>query len=92
MENSTTIQNKFSTKSVHVYKSDKPNCGIIPDEDKLIYQFGEIQEKYPTKYIKLLVNDKLEKHEIAKELRKLADILEGTKKIQYESWVKLQTN
>ena len=74
------------TKSVHIYSSKKSNCGVIPDNDGLIFHFGETKELYPTKHIKILVNNELDKIDIAKSLRKLADILEGKKKVQYEKW------
>ncbi len=77
---------KVYTKSVHIFPSDKSNCGVIPDEEGLIYHFGETKELYPPKYIKLLVNNDLAKEDIAKSLRKLADILEGKIEVQYEEW------
>ncbi len=86
MENSKQ-QEKTPTKSVHVYPSDKSNCGIIPDEAGLIYQFGETQEIFPPKYIKVLVNNELDKVDIAKALRKLADVIDGTTELNYEEWV-----
>ena len=87
MDTNIKTQEKVSTKSVHVYPSEKPNCGIIPDKEGLIYQFGETQEFYPPKYIKVLVKDKLDNTEIAKALRKLADVLDGTTELKYEDWV-----
>ena len=75
---------KVYTKSVHIYPSEKSNCGILPDSNGLIFHFGETKELYPPKHIKILVNNDLEKKDIAKSLRKLAEILEGKKKLQYE--------
>jgi len=85
MEN-TKEREKVSTKSVHIYPSAQSNCGIKPDENGLIYQFGETKEMYPPKYIKILVNNELEKNQIAYALRNLADILEGKKELQFEQW------
>ncbi len=88
MDTNSKQKETVPTKSVHVYPSDKANCGIIPDEAGLIYQFGETQEIFPPKYIKVLVNNELEKTEIAKALRKLADVIDGTVELNYEDWVK----
>ncbi len=87
MENTNTSEReRVYTKSAHIYPSEKSNCGILPDEDGFIVQFGESKELYPPKYIKVLVNNELDKIEIAKALRKLADILEGKREIKYEEW------
>ena len=85
--NSNKSPEKIPTKSVHVYPSETPNCGIIPDKNGLIYQFGETQETYPPEYIKVLVNKTLNNNEIASTLRLLADILDGTTELKYEEWV-----
>jgi hypothetical protein len=85
------IKERISTKSVHIYPSEKSNCGILPDENGLIFQFGETKELYPPKYIKILVSEKIEKEQIALALRQLADILEGKKELQYEQWFLEQT-
>jgi hypothetical protein len=92
MENTTT-ENRERTyaKSVHIYPAEKSNCGILPDENGLIYQFGETKELYPPKYIKILVSNEIEKEQIAFALRQLADILEGKKELQYEQWFLEQT-
>lgn len=83
-ETKATTKEKVYTKSVHIYPSEKSNCGVIPDEDGFIYHFGETKELYPPKYIKILVNNEIEKVDIARSLRKLADILEGKVDVQYE--------
>ena len=86
MASNINAKEKVYTKSVHIYPSGKSNCGVIPDEDGLIYHFGETKELYPPKHIKILVNNNLKKEEIAKSLRKLADILDGKIEVQYEEW------
>ena len=86
MQANTETKEKVYTKSVHIFPSKNSNCGVIPDKDGLIFHFGETKELYPPKHIKILVNNELEKIDIAKSLRKLADILEGKEKVQYEEW------
>jgi hypothetical protein len=93
MENTNTqVSEQVSTKCVFIYPSENVNCGIIPDENGLIFHFGESKELYPPKHIKILVNEKIEKIEIAKALRKLADILEGKAEVKYEQWLIEQSN
>jgi len=88
MENLNTKQNeKITTRCIFIYPSENVNCGIIPDKNGLIYHFGESKEMYSTKYMKILVNDKIDKIEIAKVLRNLADILEGKTEVEYEEWL-----
>ncbi len=86
MKTSTTSKEKVYIKSVHIFPSEKSNCGVIPDKDGLIFHFGETKELYPPKHIKILVNNDLEKADIAKSLRKLANILEGKEEVHYEEW------
>ncbi len=83
----TQTRELVSTKSVFIYPSERANCGIIPDENGLIYHFGETKELYPPKYIKILVNNTIDKIDIANALRNFADILEGKKEVQYEAWL-----
>jgi len=93
MENTDNqIKELKYTKSVHIYPSEKSNCGILPDDDGLIFHFGETKEIYPPKYIKILVNNEIDKIDIAKSLRKLADILEGKTEVKYEDWYDEQIN
>lgn len=82
----TQVREKVYTKSVHIYPAERSNCGVIPDEDGIIFHFGETKKLYPPKYIKILVNYDLNKNDFANSLRKLADILEGKKEIKYEDW------
>ncbi len=88
MESNNTQQQreKVYTKSIHIYQAERSNCGILPDEDGLIFHFGETKELYPPKYIKILVHKDLDKLELAKSLKKLAEILEGKKEVKYEDW------
>jgi len=87
----TQVRELVKTKSAFIYPSENVNCGIIPDENGLIYHFGETKELYPTKYIKISVNNKIDKIDIAKALRSFADILEGKKDVQYEEWLVKQS-
>jgi len=88
MENTNTQTKELViTKSAFIYPSESVNCGIIPDESDLIYHFGETKELFPTKYIKISVNDKIDKTDIAEALRNFADILEGKKEVHYEQWI-----
>ncbi len=91
MENSN-IKEQILTRCAFIYPSENVNCGIIPDANGLIYHFGESREIYPTKYIKILVNDKLDNITIANALRNLADILEGKSKVDYEQWLIEESN
>jgi len=92
MEKTNTQERELvKTKSAFIYPSENVNCGIIPDENGLIYHFGETKELYPTKYIKISVNDKIEKIDIAMALRNFADILEGKKDVPYEAWLVQQS-
>jgi len=93
MENTNAqVRVPVSTKCVFIYPSNHVNCGIIPDKDGLIFHFGESKEIYPPKHIKILANDKVDKTELAKTLRKLADILEGNAEVKYEQWLIEQSN
>lgn len=80
----TLAKDRIYTKSVHIFPSKKTNCGVIPDKNGLIFHFGETKETYPPKYIKVVVSNDIEKLDIAKSLRKLADILEEKEFVEYE--------
>ena len=75
--------NKNETGVCLIYKSEKPNCGVKPDENNTIYQFGSFEEKFKTEHIKLFFNTEINPHELANNLRKLADIIEKKETIEY---------
>lgn len=80
------------SKIIYVYKSDKPNCGIIPDDKGLIFQFGEIEEKYPVKHLKISYNENLSKEELISNLQDIISLLKGDKKVNLTEFVTNKIN
>ena len=66
-----------------IYKSENPNCGVKPDENNTIFQFGSFKEDFPTEHIKLFFNAEIKPNELANNLRKLANIIERKETIEY---------
>ena len=53
------------TATCHIYPSDKINCGVLPDENGIIYGSGSIQEKYKTKHIMVCINTDIPVNKVA---------------------------